>query len=896
MKTPSELFTRLRAVFTKPALDADFAEELAQHLEAATEDNIRADLSPEEARRQARIALGGIEQTRELHRDARGLPWLENLARDVRFGLRSLRKSPAFTAVAVFSLALGIGANTAVFSVVKAILLRSLPVPNPQELRLLNWSGGDPSLNNFNGNMEMRQGRTTSTAFSYAGFREFQSCASPQVAVFAFFPLYNLTTRTHSQVGISQGLMVSGNYFKDYGGKALVGRVLTADDDREGADPVAVITHRFWDQRFALDPNALGQSIDINRHTFTIVGVLPPDYASPMMGDFPDVYVPMAAQPQFEPYRSRTSFDHWWVLLMARLAPCASDEQLRSVLGTVFRHSLEQTKSHMNQPEVELTDGKRGVVIGRAVVVPALFALQGVAVVVLLVACANLAGLLLARHAARRRELAVCVALGAGRMRLISRSLLECLLLALAGGAAGLVCAQWMKAGLLGFIPDVGFEMHLDTNTDSRVLLFTLVVASATALLFGLLPAWRASRVDPLVDLQSGRTGGWARNRTVRVLVATQIALSLFLAAGAGLFTHSLANLRSVDPGFDRENLLLFDLHSDQAGFTDRQRIDFFDTVRVSVARIPGTTSVALSDGRLVGGTTRTTGFSLPGKERRSGETWESHVLTVGDGYFDAMRIPFVAGREFSPADVSASVPVVIINDRFAREHFPNEDPIGRTINIDHDYRIIGVCGSTLYAEVRTEKPSTMYFATRQSVPSTMTFALRTVLPPLSLVSVSRKAVAAIDPSIPLTGVTTQEALFERSVFFERLVGALCGSLAGLAVLLSCIGLYGLLGYNVTRRTSEIGVRMALGAPPGEVARAIVREALATAVWGVAVGLPLAIGLGLASRKALYSVSPYDPATIATAIVGLLCVAALAAWLPARRAARIDPMMALRAE
>jgi len=883
-------------VFTKPALDADFDEELAQHIEAATADNIRAGMSPEEAARQARIALGGVDQTRELHRDARGLPWMENLGRDLRFAARSLRKSPAFTAVAVFSLALGIGANTAVFSVVKSILLRSLPVQNPWELRLLNWSGGDASINNFTGTMEMRRGRAASTAFPYAVFREFRERAGSQAAIFAFFPLYNLTTRTQSQVGVSQGLMVSGNYFRDYGATALIGRVLTPDDDREGAAPVAVITHRLWAQRFALDPDALGQSIDINRHPFTIVGVLPPECASPMMGDPADVYVPMAAQPQLEPYRSRTSFDTWWVVLMARLAPGASDEPLRSVLGTVFRHSLGQSKSRMNQPEVELTDGNRGLVIGRAVVVPVLLALQGVALVVLLVACANLAGLLLARQVAQRRELAVCVALGAGRLRLISRSLLESLLLALAGGAAGLVCAQWMKAGLLGFVPNVGFDLHLDTSSDSRVLLFALVAALATAVLFGLLPAWRAARVDPSVDLQGGRTGGWARNRTVRVLVATQIALSLLLAAGAGLFTHSLANLRSVEPGFDPGNLLVFDLHSDQAAFTDRQRIAFFDAVRASVARIPGTTSVALSDGRLVGGTTRTTGFSLPGRERRAGETWESHILAVGDGYFAAMQIPVVAGREFLPADVATGEPVVIVNDRFARDHFPGEDPIGRTINLDHDYRIIGVCGSTLYAEVRTEKPSTMYFAVRQRVPASMTFALRTVPPPLSLVPVVRKAVAAVEASIPLTDVTTQEALFERSLFFVRLVGALCGSLAGLAVLLSCIGLSGLLSYNVTRRTSEIGVRMALGAPPGAVALAIVREAVATAVWGIAVGLPLALGLGLAARKALFGIPPYDPATIATAIVGLLGVAALAAWLPARRAARVDPTIALRAE
>lgn len=890
-------FDRFAALFRRSRLDREMDEELRAHLDRETEQNVARGLPADEARYAALRAFGGVEQIKERERTVRGVLWLENFARDMGQAYRRLAKSPGFTAVAVLSFAIGIGANTAVFSLVKSVLFRSLPVPEAHALRVVKWRGVDASMATFTGNIDRHGGAAVSGTFPYPTFRDFRQRADGLAEVFALFPLFQLATQAHGQVGVSQGLMVSGNYFAGYGARAHLGRVLTPADDRVEAEPTVVITWRLWEQRFGRDPNALGQTLTINRHPFTIVGVLPRDYTGPLTGDPADVYVPMAAQPRLQPWRSLDSYDNWWVLIMARLAPTSSDAQLQAVLKSAFTHSLEGTRSRMDGPDVLLVSGRGGVIENPRVVRPMLFTLQGIVLVVLLIACANVAGLLLARAAARQREFAICAAIGASRTRLIGRCLAESSLLAVAGAALGLLFSLWFRSGLLRFVPQPGFKLHLDVGLDHRVLAFTLAVSLATGLLSGLLPAWRASRVDPALDLQGGRTGDPARQRLGRVLVATQVALSILLLTASGLFVRTVGNLRGVDPGFNPENLLLFHLHADRAVYGDQQRVTFFDNVRDKVARLPGVKGAVVSNILLVGGSMSTRGFSIPGRDRRPDETWNAHVMDVGEGYLQTMRIRLIAGREFVATDAQESQRVVIVNELFARNHFPGEDPIDRIVRVgDAEYRVIGVCGSTLYNEVKGGRPATMYLSARQQAPESLYVAARTAVPPLSLVPAVRRAVAEIDPLVPLADISTQAELFDRSLFVERLFLALSASLAGFALLLSCLGLYGLMAYNVARRRVEIGVRMALGAPPVTVARAILREGVVMTAWGLVVGLPLAVGLAFLARQAFFGVAPYDPATIAAAVALLLCVTVLAAWLPARRATRIDPMVALRAE
>ena len=816
---------------------------------------------------------------------------------DLRYAFRSLAKSPVFATVAVVSLAIGIGANTAVFSIVKAILLRSLPVPHPQELRLVHWTGLNASISNFTGSFEQRDVRAQAGAFSYPAYCDMRDRAQGLAEVFAWFPLYNLATRICDDVGVSTGTMVSGNFFQGYGAHARIGRAITPDDDRAGAEPVVVITDRFWERRFARDPGAVGQTLHLNRHPFTIVGVLRKDYAGPMMGDPADVYVPLASQPTLEPYRSLTSYDNWWVLPMARVARGTSDAQLQAALSAVFVQGLEQGKSRLDEPHILLPSGGGGVINARRAVVPTLFGLQAIVGVVLAIACANLAGLSVARALARRREFAVCAALGASRGRLIRRMLTESLVLASGGAALGLVFALWIRDGLLRSLPHDQLDMHFDAGIDPRVLSFTGLVAIGTALLCGVLPAWRAARADLVHDLQGGRIGSFTRQRLGRGLVVTQVALFIVLVAATGLFVRSIGNLREVDPGFDPDNLLLFGLHADRAAYSDRQRDVFFDEVRSAIGRIPGVRGVALADVTLISGSVATNSFSIPGRGCRPEERWHAHVMTVGEDYFATMRIPLLRGREFDLSDQAESTPVAVINERFAGEHFSEEDPVGQIVRMGGtDFQIIGVSRSTLYDGVKRAKPSTITFSARQRPRETLYVTVRTTVPPLSLVPAARRAVASIDPFVPLSGITTQGELFVRSLFFERMFATFCGSLGGLAVLLSCIGVYGLLAYNVTRRTAEIGVRMALGALPAVVARGIVRDAIVLILWGVMAGLPLAIGIGVAARGIFFGVTPYDPLAMGVATLGLLLVALLAAWLPAQRAAHIDPLIALRAE
>ena len=814
---------------------------------------------------------------------------MNNLLGDIRYSLRQLTKSPGFTAVAILSLALGIGANTAIFSLLNAAILRALPVPRAEELRVIDFEAMGYSYSSCLGGYG-------SQTFPYPAYASFRDQAQGFSGVFAFNVLSNLTAVTPVGARTTHGLMVSGNFFAGYGMHALIGRTITPEDDQPDAAFVTVITYRAWERYFGADPDVIGRTVALNKAGFTIVGVLPPSYKAPISGDPADFYVPLVAtQPQFRPGWSLISPEHWWVQIMARRNSQTSETQCHASLNLLFSQFLETSRDSLTQPEIVLRDGKRG--LGDQRTAEPLWALQALVALVLLIACANLASLLLARGAARRHELAVRAAMGAGRGRLIRQSLTESFLLSLFGAGIGLLFAFWIRTSLVGFLVAREAGLHVDAPMDARVLAFAILVAGITTVLCGLFPAWQATRVRPLSGLKDNRTQAAPRLRMGKVLIATQMGLSVVLVLGTGLLIQTLINLHRVDPGFDVENLLTFRVSPGQAGYKGQDLAGFYRQMRQAVAGIPGTRSITFSDVCLLSGIMSSGGFSIPGRSDLTRYQTQAHILVVGDDYLQTMGIPLLSGRPFDATDNPSGAPVTVANDTFCRAFFPGGDALGKHIKWGGtEYQIVGLCRDAAYRNLREAVPPTLYFPSAQHERGSMTFSVRSVVPPMSLVSTIRKRLAQIDRNIPLERTATQKQVIAKSVAAERLFATLCGILTGLALSLSCIGLYGLMAYTVTRRRGEMGIRMALGASPRDVARPVLREALVLAGLGVAVGMPAALLITQFVRHAFFGVRPHDSLTVVGSVIVLLGVAALAAWIPARRAARIDPMEALRYE
>jgi len=825
------------------------------------------------------------------------------LLQDLRYGLRMLAKNTGFTAVAVLSLALGIGAGTAVFSLVNAILLRSLPVPNPQELRVIRWTGDYVHMTSLNEPLATTSGsRMSAHSVTHPAFLNLREQGAALANIFGFQPLQDITARAKSEAFTTRGMMVSDNFFSGLGVHPFMGRLLNAEEDFKGSATSVVITYDWWERHLALDPGVLGQTVVLDGTGFTVVGVLPPEFSGVVPGDPSEFYVPMAAQSQFL-YRPITESYHWFVRLMARLRPGVSDTQLRATLDVAF---AREAGAIMKDPRILMEPGRGGLAIDRNNYRKPLLLMLGVVGLVMLVACANLAGLSLARGATREHELAVRAAIGAGRWRLVRQSLTESLVLASLGGGFGVLVAMWGKTAISRLLAGSADGLHYDLSLDLTVLSFSLATALVTGLLSGLLPALRAGRVDPLGGLKSHGALSAPRLRAGKVLVAAQVCLSLLLLTGAGLYLRTLVNLTHIDAGFNTESLLLFQLNPGGAGYDDvARRTTFYAQVQDSLSAIPGVRGATFLGYPLLNNTGWSGWFFLPDRFADYREGMQSYRLTVGETFFATMGIPVLQGRGLSAADAEGAPEVVVVNETFAREYSPDRNPVGRTVHIlMYDWRIVGVCRDAKYLNVKEAAPPTVYFPFRQIsyMPSMRNnyrnayFALRTALPPMALTTAARKAVAAIDPNVPLANITTQDAVRDRNINQERLLATLCGALAGLALLLSCIGLYGLMAYHVARRTREFAIRMALGASRRNIADPILREALLLAALGVAIGVPVALTLARFIKSQLYGVAPTDPVTLIGAGVLLIAVAVLAAWIPARRAAKVDPMAALRHE
>jgi predicted permease len=826
------------------------------------------------------------------------------LWQDIRYGLRQLRKSPGFTAVAVLSLALGIGANTAIFSLINGILYKSLPVRDPHELRVINWTGYKllRRWRTFEGNVgSISSHKAYCGSFPYPAYADFAEQLRGFSSLFAFAHCGDpVTISAGGVVSLANPQMVSGNFFEGYGAQVLIGRPITPEDDRLDAPPVAVLTYPFWQRVYGLDPHALGRTLIVGNTGFTVIGVLPRRYVGPSSGEGrTDFYVPMRAQPRItgeEDGRLR-SYDAWWVQMMGRLAPGADEAQTQASLELLFSHVLSRSIVEIDRPGIFLQKGRHGVLVKRQETAQPLWYLQGVVGLVLLIACTNLAGLLLARGAARQHEMAVRAAMGAGRWRLMRQSLTESMVLSLAGVCLGLIFSVWIKAALTGFVVGPSETQHFNLQVDANVVMFAMAVGVATTLLSALFPALRAGNTNPSAGLKDGGSRGAPRLRLGKVLVTTQVGLSVILVVAGGLLCRTLINLYRTDTGFDTENLLLVRISPLQSlSPPEFEELEgFYDAVRQKIASIPGVRSVALSCRTLLGGTHYNREISIPG--RSDAEQHELLTLVVSDGYFATMGINLLQGREFRATDTRDSQAVVIVNEEFGRSFFPDEIPLGQFITVGGDQcQIVGLCSNQKYDHLRRDVSPILYLHYLQSRHFFLTYAIRSVLPPMSLVPAVRKAVADIDRNLPLGRFTTQKLALKESLAKERLFASLCGSLALLTLALSCIGLYGIMAYNVARRTGEMGIRKALGARPQDVAWPILREALILTAIGVAIGLPVALALVRVVRSFVYRIEPHDPITIIATVVIMATVAALAAWIPARRAARVDPMTALRYE
>jgi predicted permease len=898
----------------------------------AIRDRVERGETPERAEAAARREFGNVGLVREVTRDMWGWGWWERLLQDLRYGLRFMRRGPGFTAVAVLTLALGIGANTAIFSVVDAVLLRNLPVKEPGQLVLFRSVGGEGfDFGGHNGSITRdASGQTVKSSFPYQTYTRFREQQSALSDVFAFGTL-GLNVNAFGQADVASGQAVSGNYYTALGVPAVVGRTLTDDDDKAAAPPVAVITHRYWQSRFGGDPAVVGKQINLNNNAFTIVGVTPPGFNGTMnVGSSPDVTIPIAWESQLMAERSRMKNNIWWLRLMGRLKPGASMEDAQSQLSGVFQQSiLEHRAARISQAQAEGVEapapldphapprlaafpGNQGETNTRLDYQLPLYTLFIVVGLVLLIACANVANLLLARAASRQREIAVRLALGAGRGRLIRQLLTESLLLATLGGAFGLLLAFWFKDGLLAVSDWGGQQMSaLEARFDLRVLVFTVALSWAAGILFGLAPAWRATRVDlaPALKDNFRSSSSSPRSLFTKGLIVAQVALSLLLMIGAGLFLSTLFNLRRVDPGFNTSNLLLFDVEPGLSGYEKEPLANLYRQMSERIEAVPGVQSVTFSANPLLARSATEVGFYLPGANAAGeGEARPSgivHVNQVRENFLGAMEIPLLGGRAFTARDDGRAPKVAIVNQSFAKQFLSDGNPLGKRFGFEPDeadgIEIVGLALDAKYTSQRDKAPPTVYLPWGQmlSALGSATFEVRTSGDPSLHVAAIRQAVREVDRELPLKAIKTQAEQADETLAMERLFAKLFSLFGLLALVLAAVGLYGMLAWSVTQRKHEIGIRMALGASRSSVLKMVLRQGLTLTLLGVVLGLAgasvLAMNLQSLSQM-LYGIEPTDLMTFGVIAVFLMLVALVACYIPARRATKVDPLVALRYE
>jgi predicted permease len=829
----------------------------------------------------------------------------------VRLALRTLFKTPFVTTVAIVSLGLGIGANAAIFSLFDQILVRALPVPRPTEL--VNLSAPAPKP----GSQSCNQAGECDDVFSYAMFRDLERVQTVFTSI-AAHRIFEANLVYSGQTMSGTGMLVSGSYFPVLGTKPAIGRLLGPNDDRAvGESHVVVLNHGYWRTRFGADPGVLNQTMIVNGQTMTIVGVAPTGFDGTTLGSKPQIFVPITMRGFMEPGFTRwTDRRSYWAYLFARLRPDISIERASAALNTQY-HAIvvdveaplqkdmsAQTLERFKAKPIVVSAGARGQSDMSSTARGPLTLLLGVTALVLVIACANIANLLLARAAARAGEMAVRLSLGASRRQLIAQLLVESCILAILGGAAGIFVARWTLNLIASLLP-ADTATSLAFTIEPRVLVFAAAVALGTGILFGLFPALHTTRADLVSSLkgQAGQPSGARAAARFRTSLATaQIALSMALLVSAGLFTKSLVNVSRVNLGVTLEHVVTFGISPELNGYTPRRSLALFERLERDLGALPGAASVSAGMVPLLAGSNWGESVAVEGFKAGPDTDTNSRYNEVGPGYFRTLGVPLLAGREFTPADAEGAPRVAIVNEAFANKFNLGRDAVGKRMGSEGyksklEIEIVGLVQNAKYSSVKREVPPVFFVPYRQNNRlGFMTFYVRTTLDPEQSFASIRRVVANADPNLPLQNLRTMPQQVRENVFLDRLITTLSAAFATLATLLAAIGLYGVLAYTVAQRTREIGLRMALGAAPARVRGMVLRQVGRMTLVGGAIGLAAAIWIGYAGRAMLFELHGYDPGVLALSIVILTIVAFGAGVIPAHRAARVEPMQALRYE
>jgi putative ABC transport system permease protein len=880
-----ELWRKLLFILRRGRFNRELDEEMRFHLE------MKGQAAGHYA---ARLQFGNPTLLKEISREMWRWNSIERLLQDVRYALRMIRRSPGLSTVAILSLALGIGANTAIFSLVDTVMLRMLPVKDPQHLKLVvkRVPGG------------------TGRAFSYPAFALFRDHNDVLSGLIAFGPPQRVRMTSGPAASEFEQIsrsFVSGEFFSVLGVNAILGRTFTAEEDKvPGADPFAVLSYDYWKGRFALDPSVIGKHIVVDELPVTIIGVSQPGFAGVQPGYHTDLWLP--AMMMTKGCVTNPGCQIFGIL--TRLKPGVTSQRAQAELEVLHRQHLqeraaripnEHARTTFLSQKIGLADGGNGLSSLGTLFSKPLLVLAAVVGVVLLIACANVANLLLARAAARRKEIAVRLALGAGRVRLTRQLLTESSVLASMGGVLGLAFAYLGSRILIAFVARPGGIVALDPKPDLRALAFTAVVSIVSGLLFGIVPALRATRASlaPALKQNAKSTGAEdGRSAIGRILVISQVALSLVLLIGAGLFVRSLENLRSLDTGFNRQNVLMFGL-SVPRSYKPPQMAAIGKRVLEQVQTLPGVILTGSAAPEPLSGGTWDDIISVEGYAARPQEDLDVNLMRVSRRFFETMGTALLAGRTFESQDTETSPRVALVNEGMARRFFGSASPVGKHLNCSScggPAEIIGVVGDSKLISLREETPATAFFLADQILGSSGGFVVRTAADPTVLASAVREMLKNIDRNVLLERPRTLSSQLDEVLIQERMIAKLSGFFGVLALLLASIGLYGVMSYAVVRRTNEIGIRMALGAATGDVLRQILRETLFLVVTGIVLGTAAALSLTRLVKAMLFGLTPNDPVTIAFGTLLLLAVALMAGYLPARRAARVDPLVALRYE
>ena len=893
----------------------DLDRDIRDYIERETQDNIERGMPPQKARYAALRKFGNVARVKEDTWEVWSFGWLEQLWQDIRYGLRILAKDPGFTVVATLTLALGIGANTAIFTLINALLLKSLPVESPNELVLLGH-GLDRGVVG-----EAQRGSWELFSYAYYQHLREHNRVFEDVCAFQSFE-DSLSIRLGNTAASAAGRLVSGNYFSVLGVRPFLGRVLTPDDDKPAAAPASVISYRLWSKQFSEDAAVLGKTVSVNGTAFTIVGVTPPGFfGETLQADPPDMWLPLATQPKVMQQESLlTPQGPYWLDIIGRLQPGTTLHQAQANVSVLLHAFLDaEVRSQVSAAKwneiqdcfIVLTPGGKGLSELRKNFAKPLYILLAAVALVLLIACANAANLLMARAAARQKEVSVRLALGASRLRMVRQFLTESILLAMCGGAAGLLFARWGTVALVTRIANGTAYLPVRVSPDQGVLGFTLGVCFLTGILFGLAPALRASHVNLTPALKesvgaAGRSGGGSR--LSNLLVVSEVAACLFLLIGAGLLVRALQVLENQDWGFARERVLVVNIDPKRAGYKPEQLAALYQQLLDRVNALPGVRSASLALYSWLSDMEVIQGITVPGYMPQPGERTSVQVNLVGPRYFETEGMTLLVGREFNDRDTESATRVAVVNEVLARRFYSGQNPIGKTLHFQaffkgHDIEVVGFVKNARYnspGDNATEMVFLPVFQASRQVAQMGAYVgdleIRTAGNPKSVAGEIGEAIAGIDKNLPIDRVTTLNELVDRSLNEVTLIAGLSSLFGVLAMLLACLGLYGVMSYAVVRRTNEIGIRMALGAQRSEVLGLVVGQGLRLALTGLAAGIAIAIPLARVLASLPIGVKPADPITFVAVSLVLTAVALLASYIPARRATKVDPMLALRYE